>query len=84
MDSRSLGYAIWPEQAEPILSYSRDSRSLGYAIWPELEGWTRKTSLILDHWDMRSDRNMTPKEPNHFSILDHWDMRSGRNLKGTN
>ena len=35
MQSRSLGYAHWPEQAGPFAGGNGQSRSLGYAHWPE-------------------------------------------------
>ncbi|GAD20559.1 phage-related protein [Acidovorax sp. MR-S7] len=36
---------------------------------------------ILDHWDMRTDRNLAAYLEGEFVILDHWDMRTDRNPK---
>ena len=33
----------------------------------------------LDHWDMRTGRNLAETEPDAERSLDHWDMRTGRN-----
>ena len=35
---------------------------------------------ILDHWDMRTGRNMGVCHGFGLMILDHWDMRTGRNM----
>ena len=35
-ESRSLGYAHWPELRPMIINKLYQSRSLGYAHWPEL------------------------------------------------
>ena len=53
--SRSLGYAHWPERACSAVSARLESRSLGYAHWPELAAIiaTRKAesrSLGYAHW----------------------------------
>ena len=37
-ESRSLGYAHWPELGWPQNRTKLQSRSLGYAHWPELLG----------------------------------------------
>ena len=34
----------------------------------------------LDHWDMRTGRNMAPGVIAAIVSLDHWDMRTGRNV----
>ena len=36
LESRSLGYAHWPELGLMCVAYEEQSRSLGYAHWPEL------------------------------------------------
>jgi len=36
-------------------------------------------SVILDHWDMRTDRNPRRRSTPSRGILDHWDMRTDRN-----
>ena len=35
--------------------------------------------MSLDHWDMRTGRNMTTEDNTLGESLDHWDMRTGRN-----
>ena len=35
----------------------------------------------LDHWDMRTGRNVSSFYVTERESLDHWDMRTGRNLK---
>ena len=35
LESRSLGYAHWPELSCAIFQPKQESRSLGYAHWPE-------------------------------------------------
>ena len=37
----------------------------------------------LDHWDMRTGRNMMNRKSSPIRSLDHWDMRTGRNLRCT-
>ena len=37
--------------------------------------------MILDHWDMWSNRNAKTKGSTGARILDHWDMWSNRNLR---
>ena len=59
LQSRSLGYAHWPELQWWWRKEIPKSRSLGYAHWPELcrvVHWSRSS---LDHWDMRTGRNIT-------------------------
>ena len=79
--SRSLGYAHWPEPVVVSIKSSAKSRSLGYAHWPELRrarsaSSLESRSLGYAHW---------PELENPFNelveSLDHWDMRTGRNAK---
>ena len=55
LESRSLGYAHWPEQAWAAANPAMESRSLGYAHWPE-QDWARRImarqsrSLGYAHW----------------------------------
>ncbi len=36
----------------------------------------------LDHWDMRTGRNISSQSAENGVSLDHWDMRTGRNTAG--
>ena len=38
--------------------------------------------MSLDHWDMRTGRNVRLGNLSAGLSLDHWDMRTGRNLAG--
>ena len=54
-ESRSLGYAHWPEPAPPWKACRAESRSLGYAHWPELKARVeacaaKSRSLGYAHW----------------------------------
>ena len=35
--------------------------------------------VSLDHWDMRTGRNLLVAQLHAAGSLDHWDMRTGRN-----
>ena len=77
--SRSLGYAHWPEPYCGCALGSVESRSLGYAHWPEqarqpeqLRDQSR--SLGYAHWPELNKYGEVA-----FVSLDHWDMRTGRN-----
>ena len=78
-ESRSLGYAHWPERAAPVAPLPSQSRSLGYAHWPEqahcVNDYAAKSrSLGYAHWpELEVGRLRRCKS------LDHWDMRTGRN-----
>ena len=78
-ESRSLGYAHWPEPVEKQGFSEEQSRSLGYAHWPELQHAAELGVDSLDHWDMRTGRNGENTAPSYSQSLDHWDMRTGRN-----
>ena len=57
-DFRSLGNALYPELALPALAPFLNFRSLGNALYPErLDEW-HAFEAILDHWEMRSIRNL--------------------------
>ena len=54
-ESRSLGYAHWPELAGRLEQECEQSRSLGYAHWPELRAGVMRMmeqsrSLGYAHW----------------------------------
>ena len=54
-ESRSLGYAHWPELPFDRLNTAQQSRSLGYAHWPEpfvvdLKTTDESRSLGYAHW----------------------------------
>ena len=71
-ESRSLGYAHWPEPDAARRSQTRKSRSLGYAHWPELVSTTtngsgKSRSLGYAHWP----------EPRH---VDHVEVCQSRSL----
>ena len=78
-ESRSLGYAHWPELRGCSGAGAAESRSLGYAHWPEPSWLQCLKTLSLDHWDMRTGRNLSGGAVDRRNSLDHWDMRTGRN-----
>ena len=78
-ESRSLGYAHWPELATLCEDRRDESRSLGYAHWPEQLDPALFKAVSLDHWDMRTGRNKVALKDVSRGSLDHWDMRTGRN-----
>ena len=78
-ESRSLGYAHWPE-LWPSIGFNY----LSLDHWDMRTGRNHLVGLLvdmqsLDHWDMRTGRNYTPGTLMVKESLDHWDMRTGRN-----
>ena len=57
-DFRSLGNALYPELRGDVQRFGVDFRSLGNALYPELEVHAQEIVKILDHWEMRSIRNI--------------------------
>ena len=95
--SRSLGYAHWPERTIP---YDQSAGSLDHwdmrtgRNWPD-QAWAagESRSLGYAHWPEPSVQSLRLNTaPDHWdrccnhgpstSCLDHWDMRTGRNSSG--
>ena len=57
-DFRSLGNALYPEPLVLGIEDRDDFRSLGNALYPEQCGVPSWFGSILDHWEMRSIRNL--------------------------